>query len=145
MILILYQPWQIFLAHLIHDFITYFRQTGASSTHYKRIWRQVESFHLNIQWFTSMAIYSVQINVAQGLTCHNSHLYIDVFVHIQYYIDPITACVILQGWCKDNFCQITKCFLLHTCFVQKGHCINDTSRRLRDHISWWNLFFHMPW
>ena len=37
-----------------------------------------------------------------------------------------------------------KCFLLRTYFVQKGHCIYDTSRRLMDHITWWNLFFHMP-
>ena len=28
--------------------------------------------------------------------------------------------------------------------MQKGHCINDTSKRLMDHISWWNLFFQMP-
>ena len=134
---------KIFLAHLIHGFITYFHQTGASATHYKIIWWCV-GFHLNIQWLTSMAIYSVQINIAQGLTCLNCHWYVDVFVRIEYYIDPITVCAILQGRCKDNFCQITKCFLLHTNFVQKGHCINDTSRRLRDHMSWWNLFFQMP-
>ena len=47
-------------------------------------------------------------------------------------------------WCKDNFFQITKCVLLPTYFMQKGHCINDTSWRLRDHISWWNLFSQMP-
>ena len=101
-------------------------------------------FHLNIQWLTSMAIYFVQLNVAQELTCHNSHLSLDVFVHMEFYIDPMTACAILQGGCKYNFGQITKCSLLHIYFVQKGHCINDTSRRLRDHISWWNLFLHMP-
>ena len=116
---------------------TKFHQTGASATHYKRIWQQVGS-HLNIQWLTSMAIYFVQINIAQKLTCHNSHLSVDVFVHIKYYIDPITVCAILQGGCKGNFSQITKCFLLHTYFVQKGHFINDTI------ISWWNLFLHMP-
>ena len=91
-----------------------------------------------------MAIYFVQINVAQIFTYHNSHLSVDVFVHIEYYIDPITACAILQGESKDNFGQITKCFLRHTYLVQKGHCINDTSRRPRDHISWSNLFLHMP-
>ena len=101
-------------------------------------------FHLNIQWLTSLTIYFVHIIVAQELTCHNSHLSVDVFVHIKYYIDPITAYAILQGGCKDNFGQITKCFLLHTYFVQKCHCISDTSRRLRDHIDWWNLFLHMP-
>ena len=63
---------------------------------------------------------------------------------MEYHIDPITACAILQGWCKDNFCQITKCFLLHTYFMPKGHYINDTSRRLRDYVSWWNLFFKIP-
>ena len=107
------------------------------------LWRQV-GFHQNIQWLTSMAICFVQINVAQELTCHNSHLSVDVLVHIEYYIYPITACAILQGGCKDNFGQITKCFLLHTYFVQEGHYINDTSRRFRDHISWWNLLLHMP-
>ena len=25
--------------------------------------------------------------------------------------------------------------------IQKGHCINDKSRMLSDHISWWNMFF----
>ena len=44
-----------------------------------------------------MEIYFVQINYSQELTCHNSHLSVDVFVHIEYYIDPITACAILQG------------------------------------------------
>ena len=24
--------------------------------------------------------------------------------------------------------------------MQKGHCINDAKRRLRDHISWWSVF-----
>ena len=134
---------KIFLAHLIHGFITYFHQTGESATHSKIIWQQV-GFHLNIQWLTTMVIYFVQINVAQELTCHNSHLSVDVFVNIKYYIDPITACAILQGGYKDSFGQVTKCFLLHTYFVQWGHCINDTSRRLRDHISWWNLFLEMP-
>ena len=101
-------------------------------------------FHLNIQWLTSLTIYFVDIIVAQELTCHNSHLSVDVFVHIKYYIDPITAYAILQGGCKDNFGQITKCFLLHTYFVQTCHCTSDTSRRLRDHIDWRNLFLHMP-
>ena len=91
-----------------------------------------------------MAIYSVQIKCCTGITCPNSDLSVDIFVHIAYYIDPITACAIRQGRCKDDFCQITKCFLLHTYFVQKGHYINDTSRRLKDHISWWNLFYQMP-
>ena len=91
-----------------------------------------------------MAIYFVQINVAQELTCHKSHLSVDVFVDIEYHINPITACAILQGRCKYNFGQKTKCFILHIYFVQKGHCINDTSRRLCDHISWWNLFLNMP-
>ena len=35
-------------------------------------------------------------------------------------------------------------FFFLTYFIPKGHCSNDTSRRLRDHISWWNLFFQMP-
>ena len=91
-----------------------------------------------------MAIYSVQIK-----GCPGTHLSSLLFIcwclstHQILYWSYHCLCH-LSGWCKDNFCQITKCFLLHTYLMQRGHCINDTNRRLRDHIIWWSLFFQMP-
>ena len=103
--------------------------------------------HLNVQWLSSVEIYFVERECCSGTQLSdNFHLIVMFYTHRMLYRSFHCVChlsSLMQRWfLTDNQVFYYYYHYRYYHIVQKGHCINDTNRRLRNLISWWNLFLH---